>query len=36
MPKLTLSNWQQGDEEKYRFMNGRESMLYILINKEGE
>ena len=23
-------------EEKFRFMNGRESMLNILINKEGE
>jgi hypothetical protein len=36
MPKSILLNWQQGGEEKFRFMNGRKSMLYVLINKEGE
>jgi hypothetical protein len=36
MPKSIVSNWQQGGEEKFRFMNGPKRMLNILINKEGE
>jgi hypothetical protein len=36
MSKSIVPNWQRGGEEKLRFMKGRERMLNILINKEGE